>query len=185
MRRTNVEIKARCRDLQAARDRLAAAGARLEGTDLQTDTYFRVPQGRLKLREGNIENALIFYRRPSQAAPKRSDVLLHPVAGGASLKAALAEALGVRVVVRKRREIYRLDNLKLHVDEVEELGTFVEIEAIDADGQVGVERLTAQCGEWMDRLGVREDDLVDRSYADLLDGYSASGSDSNSGTSAT
>lgn len=167
MRRTNVEIKARCRDLQTARERLLTGGARLQGTDLQTDTYFRVPRGRLKLREGNIENALIFYRRPRQAAPKRSDVHLHPVADGASLKGILTEALGIRGVVRKRREIYRLDNLKFHVDDVEGLGTFVEIEAIDTDGRLGVDRLHAQCAEWMDRLGVRREDLVDRSYADL------------------
>src|SRR4026208_1751159 len=102
----NVEIKARCRDLGQARKHLPGRGARLVGPDHQRDTYFQVPNGRLKLREGQIENNLIFYARPDQDGPKRSDVILVGTRPGSDLEALLTAALGQTVVVEKRREIY-------------------------------------------------------------------------------
>lgn len=147
---------------------LDGMGSRLVGTDHQVDTYFRVPEGRLKLREGNIENSLIHYLRPDQSGPKTSDVLLYRVAPDPALKAVLERALGVLVVVDKQREIRFVDNVKIHLDTVQGLGTFLEIEAIDADGSRTEAELLLQCQAFMEAFGVSDDDLVERSYSDLL-----------------
>jgi len=163
----NIEIKARCGNPDGVREALRARNARFAGTDHQVDTYFRVPEGRLKLRQGDIENALIAYRRPDQAGPKTSDVALAPVAHGDDLRGVLERSLGVLVTVDKRREIYYVENIKFHIDQVEALGGFVEIEACGStDGDR--ESLLAQCREYMDLFGIRDEDLVDKSYSDLL-----------------
>lgn len=164
----NVEIKARCADPDAVRAALRRRGAEFRGLDRQTDTYFRCATGRLKLREGNIENALIHYARDDRAGPKESHVTMSAVPADATLRAVLEEALGVLVTVRKRREIWFVGNVKIHVDEVDGLGSFVEIEAIDAVGGLGRERLQAQCEQFMALLDVRPQDLLERSYSDML-----------------
>jgi len=165
----NVEFKARCADLDGARSILLALGASGPTPDRQVDTYFAVPHGRLKLREGTVERALIHYRRADDAGPKRSDVTLYPTGPDASaLKAALAAALGVRVVVDKHREILWLDHVKCHLDRVEGLGTFVEVEAIARDARDTEDALRQRCDALLHALGVKESDLVAGSYADLL-----------------
>ncbi len=174
MKRTNVEIKARCDDLEAVRARLDQMGVRYEGEDHQIDTYFHVPEGRLKLRTGTIERHLIFYRRPDRTGPKRSDVRLYAPGeahgGVQALGALLTEALGVHGVVEKRRAIYFVENVKVHLDRVEGLGTFVEVEAIDTGGTCRPEALRRQCERMMAALGLRPDRLVAASYSDLLRG---------------
>lgn len=171
--RTNVEIKARCDDLAAVRRVLEEKGARRVGEDRQTDTYFRVSRGRLKLREGIIERYLIYYERPDEAGPKRSDVQLYEPGPSRALKTFLTQALGVRVVVEKRREIYFAGNVKFHLDRVEGLGRFVEIEAIDAEGARSVADLRAQCERYLRALDIAPDARVRRSYSDLLEEASA------------
>lgn len=163
-----IEIKARTADHDRIRAVLRARGARFVGLDHQVDTYFPVAHGRLKLREGAIENALIHYHREDRAGPKHSQVSLFANPPGSTLKAILRDALGVDVVVDKQREIYFLDNVKVHLDEVAGLGTFVEIEAIDGDGSRPLEALRAQCEELMAAAGIVADDLLAVSYGDLL-----------------
>ncbi len=131
MSHLNIEIKARCANPQAIRDILRSQGADFRGTDYQTDTYFKVERGRLKLREGNIENALVYYEREDQEGPKQAQVTLYPTTPGSGLKEILTQSLGILVVVKKQREIYFIDNVKFHLDTVDGLGTFAEIEAID------------------------------------------------------
>jgi predicted adenylyl cyclase CyaB len=164
----NIEIKARCADLARARRVLGELGARFVGLDHQIDTYFRCSHGRLKLREGNIERALIHYLREDQAGPKCSQVILYQPQPGNELKEILTRALGVLVVVDKRREIYFADNVKLHLDEVAGLGTFVEIEAIEDEAHPGREGLLAQCQAFMAALNVLEEDLLECSYSDMF-----------------
>lgn len=166
--RLNVEIKARCPDPEDARHRLLRSGARYVGLDEQRDTYFRVQQGRLKLREGRIENALIFYRRADGAAPKESDVLLFRLSTTAELREVLTAALKVDVVVQKSRHIYFIDNVKVHVDRVHGLGEFVEVEAIDKEGGAEKAALRRQCERVMEFLGVRPEHLVAGSYSDMV-----------------
>lgn len=164
-----VEIKARCADPAAVRRRLVAAGAESRGVDRQVDTFFRVPSGRLKLRQGRIENALIFYDRPDRSGPKTCRARLVPTAPSEApgLRALLAAALGVRCVVRKRREILFIGNVKFHIDRVVGLGAFVEIEARGREAGPGRRGLRAQCVRFRKLLGIAETDLVPGSYADM------------------
>ena len=162
----NIEIKARCADPDGVRPILRLRNARFAGTDHQIDTYFRVPQGRLKLRQGNIENSLIAYQRPDQAGPKTSDVALAPVTNGDELRAVLERSLGVLVAVDKQREIYYIENVKFHIDQVNGLGSFVEIEACGRKEDEA--KLLEQCQEYMKFFGIRKEDLVEKSYSDLL-----------------
>lgn len=168
MHHLNVEIKARCDDLAHVRAQLRAMGAHFQGEDHQVDTYFVLPDGRLKLREGTLETALIFYRRPDQTGPKVSDVRRYEPAQPAALKPVLAAALGVDVVVDKQREICFIgSSIKIHLDRVSELGTFVEIEAVGADATADAEALGEQCRRVMEQLRIDEEALVESSYADL------------------
>ena len=127
-----------------------------------------VGQGRLKLRQGNIENSLIHYARPDQSGPKESQVTLYETSQAGQLLAVLTAALAVLVVVDKRRQILWIDNVKFHVDDVTHLGSFIEIEAIDRTGDIGREALLRQCEAHMQALGIEHSDLEARSYSDLL-----------------
>jgi adenylate cyclase class 2 len=164
----NIEIKARCANPQAIRDILRTKGADFRGVDRQTDTYFKVSHGRLKLREGRIENCLVYYERKDQAGPKQSEVILSPTTPQSPLKDILTKSLGVLVVVEKQREIYFIDNVKFHIDMVESLGSFVEIEALDADGTRGKDGLLAQCQTFLELFKIAPEALVAVSYSDLL-----------------
>lgn len=168
MQHLNVEIKARCSDQDRVRAYLKEHNAAFKGIDHQVDTYFKVPNGRLKLREGNIENYLIYYTRTNQAGPKQSDITLYEVAPGASLKDILTLSLGILAVVDKQREIYFINNVKFHVDTVQGLGTFMEIEAIDSDGSHTKEMLHEQCNRYMRELNIHDVDLLSDSYSDHI-----------------
>ncbi len=164
----NIEIKAKLADAVMVRQILNDRNARFIGTDHQVDTYFNVVNGRLKLREGNIENALIYYKRDDKPGPKKSDVRLYKSKPDSSLKSLLEESMGVLAVVDKVREIYFIDNVKFHIDEVEGLGIFVEIEAIDKTGELGQERLLEQCNYYLELFGINENELIPVSYSDLV-----------------
>ena len=164
----NVEIKAVCKDPEFIRNNLLSHKAELKGTDKQTDTYFNVSTGRLKLREGNIENSLIFYERINKTGPKNSHFHLVKVEDSTGLKEVLTRSLGVKVVVRKKREIYYINNIKFHIDEVPGLGSFVEIEAGNILADLSPEELKEQCDFYMQELGIKEEDLIDISYSDML-----------------
>ena len=164
----NIEIKARTDRTDAIREYLLSNGAELKGTDRQTDTYFNVCNGRLKLREGNIENNLIYYERVETGGLKQSNVEMIAVSEGPVLRSMLSKSLGVKVIVAKVREIYYIGNVKFHIDVVEGLGSFVEIEACDRFEKIPEEKLRAQCAFYMQEFGVREEDLVKASYSDLI-----------------
>jgi adenylate cyclase class 2 len=168
MAHTNIEIKARCKDPEKTRKFLAEKSADFKGLDHQTDTYYKVPKGRLKLRRGNIENSLIFYQRPDRPGLKRADVRLFKLEKDNTLSDILNSALETLVVVKKKREIYFIDNVKFHIDEVDRLGSFVEIEAIDTDGTIGTEKLSQQCAEYMCLFKITKDRLISNSYSDML-----------------
>lgn len=165
----NIEIKAKCFHPEMVEAFLVAHNARFEGTDFQQDTYFNVPLGRLKLRQGNIENNLIFYKRNDQKGPKQSDFRLAKVQDSAELIELLGNALGVKVVVMKKRKIYFLANVKIHLDEVPALGNFVEIEASNKQHPgLSPEDLRSQCVSLMNAFNIKEADLIEDSYSDML-----------------
>lgn len=164
----NVEIKAHCANHEKIRKILNSKGADFKGTDHQIDTYFKVSAGRLKLREGNIENHLIFYERENKEGPKESKVTLFDNTPDSSLKEILTKSLGIFIVVDKNREIYFIENVKFHIDTVVNLGTFMEIEAIDKDGTIGKDKLQEQCQFYLDLFGITKNDLLSKSYSDMI-----------------
>jgi len=165
----NVEIKARVDDLAAVRERaraLAAAGPVILD---QVDTFFPCARGRLKLRElaNSAEAELIYYERPDESGPKESRYGIYRTTDPDSLRATLSAALGVRGVVRKRRTLYLIGASRVHLDEVEELGDFVEVEVVLDPGQGTVDG-DAVAQDLMGKLGIRSEQLIDRAYVDLL-----------------
>ncbi len=164
----NVEIKAKCYNPDKIRQYLKQHNAKFIGIDHQTDTYFNVPNGRLKLRQGNIENYLVFYSRPNSPEPKRSDVILYKSNDPHTLKQILSQSIGIKVQVKKTREIYFIDNVKFHIDNVEGLGNFIEIEAQDNDGSISEDALNQQCQFYLQQLGIDTQNLVSLSYSDML-----------------
>jgi predicted adenylyl cyclase CyaB len=171
----NVEIKARARD--APRQRALAqelAQGEPEVID-QQDTFFRVARGRLKLRVfGDGTGELIYYERRDATEASVSEYLLSPTADPESLRATLSAALGLRAIVRKRRTLYRCGRTRIHLDRVEGLGDYLELEVVLRGDQSAAEgaKIARQI---MDRLEVRDADLVDVAYVDLLEATGASG----------
>jgi adenylate cyclase class 2 len=174
--RRNIEVKARLCDLAGARagaERITGSSGREE---IQTDTYFRCDNGRLKLREITGQGAqLVWYERADSSAAKPSDYRLTPLgndpATAAALRESLAAALGVRGVVRKIRRIYLYENVRIHLDEVAGLGHFLEFEAVldttgpdlEADERRSHERLI----ELTASFGLAPDDFLAGSYGEL------------------
>lgn len=164
----NVEIKAIVNDPSFVRNYLVDHSAIFKGIDEQTDTYFNVNTGRLKLREGNIENNLIFYNRTNQAGPKSSHFHLVKIEDAKGLKEVLERSCGVKMIVRKRREIYYIDNVKFHIDDVPGLGSFIEIEAGNILANKTEAELLDQCNFYLKEFGTKEEDLIAESYSDML-----------------
>jgi len=169
----NVEIKARVRDEERIRDYMTSKGTRHE-TQHQRDVFFHAHHGRLKLRcfpDGT--GVLVAYQRPDQSGPKMSDYTLAPVADAGELETALSQSLGIRGIVEKTREIAMVGQTRIHLDRVQGLGTFLELEVVlrpgqsDADGRAIAEEL-------MRELGVAEEDLLDRAYMDMLEALGTS-----------
>lgn len=164
----NVEIKAKSDKPSKIRELLNSKKAIHKGIDHQIDTYFSVKHGRLKLREGNIENNLIHYFRENKEGPKQSKITLFKSEPDSTLKDILTNSIGILCVVDKIREIYFIDNVKFHIDTVKDLGTFVEIEAIDKDGTIGEIELLNQCEFYLELFGIPKGNLVSVSYSDLI-----------------
>lgn len=164
----NVEIKAYCNDPAAIRSYLQKNNALYKGLDEQTDTYFNVTHGRLKLREGNIENNLIWYERANDLGPKNSHFHLVKIEDAPVLKEVLTKSIGRKVVVKKKREIYYIDNVKFHIDEVPGLGFFVEIEAGNVFADLPYEKLKEQCDFYIQEFDIKEEDFINVSYSDML-----------------
>ena len=163
------EIKAHCADPKKIEDLLTANEASFVGQDHQIDTYFKVPEGRLKLREGNIENTIIFYNRLESKGIKSSQVKFLKLEQNqvAALKQILKSAHKVLVVVDKQRKIFFIDNVKFHIDSVQDLGSFVEIEAIGNNEQ-NFDELQKQCEYYQSLLHISKEDCIASSYSDLL-----------------
>ena len=152
--------------MSAAIRRVATARV---GLDHQVDTYFCTRAGRLKLRESSLSGGqLVPYLRPDREGPKRSDYQVVSVPDAAELKRILGEILGVHRIVTKQREIFLCENVRIHLDRVEKLGDFLELEAV-TDGTAAAEAEARRKVAWlMEELQIREADLVAVSYEGLL-----------------
>lgn len=165
----NVEIKARVEDLKALEKRVREIADGNPAIMHQEDSFFRIESGRLKLRKlSDTRGELIFYTRPDSVLPAESCYSLFSTAAPGDLFGVLSQALGVRGVVRKRRSLYLIGQTRVHLDRVEGLGSFMELEVVlepDQDPDEGV----AVAHELMGELGIPEDALVEHAYIDLLE----------------
>lgn len=165
-----LELKARVNDLTSIRERLTDLKAYYLGTLHQTDTYYEVPKGRLKMREVSGKRAaeLIYYERKDIAEPKKSDVFILRLEKPQTFKRMFERILKERAVVEKRREIYRYKGTRIHLDTVEELGTFIEFERETSMKPKSLKRNREILMELMEKLGIGEAQLESLSYVDLL-----------------
>ena len=163
----NIEVKARLLHPQSIRERLRRTTARFVATLQQRDVFFAVPEGRLKLRFVNDVAELIFYRRTDSPTLRGSDYERLAIADGESMMHLLDLALSKLGEVRKVRQLYVVNNVRIHVDAVEGLGDFLEIEAVlDADHDEEQCRHAAQ--ELLTLLEIGPEAYESRAYIDLL-----------------
>jgi predicted adenylyl cyclase CyaB len=164
----NIEIKARVESLEAL-ERLVAPLATSGPVEIQQDdTFFRCDTGRLKLRAfPHGEGELIYYRRDDRSAPKESFYVRAPTSDAHALREALTLACGEAGRVVKRRTLYLIGRTRVHLDRVEGLGTFMELEVVLEDGEAS-ERGLAVAHELMERLHIARSELVPGAYVDLL-----------------
>ena len=165
----NIEIKARVRDFADVKSRAEKLSDTTVDIIPQEDTFLNVPQGRLKLRVLAPDQAqLIFYTRPDQEGPKRSDYHIAHTSDPENLRRVLELAYGIRGVVRKTRYLYLVGQTRVHLDDVEGLGQFMELEVVMREGQEDAEG-QAIAEDLMTSLGVERSDLLDGAYMDLLE----------------
>ena len=160
----NIEIKAHYPHQQKGHQVALSLGGVHQGCDHQIDTYFQVPQGRLKLRQASLSgNFLIPYMRSNLTGPKMSAYTLLLSQEPEVAKRLLTEILGVDKVIEKHRDIYLIGNVRVHLDQVKDLGTFLEFEAVyeeasqEEQEKEKVQRLIAA-------FGIRPEDLIQGSY---------------------
>lgn len=164
----NVEIKARIDHVDAVGAKAALLAHQGPESIFQDDTFFRCPNGRLKLRAfSEAAGELIFYRRSDQSGPKESFYVRSPTTDPASLREALALAYGETGRVVKHRTLYLVGPTRVHLDIVEGLGHFLELEVVLADDET-VEQGVAVAHGLMAQLGVRAEQLIADAYVDLL-----------------
>jgi predicted adenylyl cyclase CyaB len=165
----NIEIKARALDFLNLQARAASISDKPVQVIPQEDVFFHTSRGRLKLRILTPDHAqLVYYERPDQDGPKRSLYQIFETSNPDGLKNILALTLGVRGIVRKTRYLYLAGQTRIHLDDVEGLGKFVELEVVLREGQTDSEG-QAIAHDLMMRLGIRPEDLLDAAYMDLLE----------------
>jgi predicted adenylyl cyclase CyaB len=164
----NVEIKARVASLAALQPRVAALAQHGPEQIEQDDTFFHCAHGRLKLREfADGHGELIAYQRPDTHGPKTSDYLITPTHDPASLRTALARALGEAGRVKKQRVLFLVGRTRVHLDHVDGLGEFMELEVVLRDGEPAASGVDEAHALLM-QLGVQPASLIAGAYIDLI-----------------
>ena len=165
----NIEIKAQSDNHAKIRQLLKERDARFVGLDHQIDHYYKVPNGRLKLRLGNIERSLIFYKRENTFGAKESMYQLFKTENLKDIHPLLLGALDLLVTVDKQREIYYIHNAKIHLDVVSNLGNYLEVEIVDElEHDPAFDTLEEQCQFYQELFLVKQEELIDRSYSDMI-----------------
>jgi predicted adenylyl cyclase CyaB len=170
MTKANLELKASLPNMDSARRAaLALEDVQSCGFLAQIDTYFTVKNGRLKLRE--IENAagssaeMIYFERPERSSVRLSRYEIVPVENPESLKRMIGMAVGIRGVVAKRREPILWQNSRIHLDQVDDLGSFIEFEVCSVGDDTDDRR---RMRAFMDEFGIGDADTIRASYSELL-----------------
>lgn len=170
----NVELKAKVRNLTLLNEALTKIGAIAQGVTWQEDTFFAVPRGRLKMRcEEGGQCELIYYRRRDEPGPKVSSYFRQRVDDGTSRRQELVELFGVKNIVRKKRTLYLINSTRVHLDEIEGMGDFVEIEVPIASSK-DENRAKRTVQTIMRHLAINDDELLATAYVEMP--YNASGS---------
>jgi len=163
----NIELKTRFADHAKAKRILRALGAKAQKPMSQVDTYFHCKTGRLKLREMPDRTELIWYRRPDGSRPRASNYIVVKITDAKGIKIALSSALGLRGVVRKRRQWFLWKNVRIHLDTIQGLGRFIEFEAVIGPKETpaeGHDRIALLCRQ----LGITKRHVLRNSYVDIL-----------------
>ena len=164
----NIEIKARVENVAQLTPKVAALATEGPLEIAQDDTFFNCVTGRLKLRAfSNDAGELIFYRRVNQSGPKESFYLRSPTSSPETLRESLSLAYGQIGRVRKYRTLFLVGRTRVHLDRVEGLGHFLELEVMLV-GDEPAEQGIREANELMDKLGVEPGQLIDGAYLDLL-----------------
>jgi predicted adenylyl cyclase CyaB len=164
----NVEIKARIENVAILTRRVAELASEGPLEIAQDDTFFNCAAGRLKLRAfSNDAGELIFYRRVNQTGPKESFYLRSPTSSPGSLRESLSLAYGQIGRIRKYRTLFLVGRTRVHLDRVEGLGHFLELEVMLVDDEPA-EQGVREAGELMERLGIQPGQLIEGAYLDLL-----------------
>lgn len=165
-----VEMKAKVDSLEPFRRKLVALKAKHVGTFRQTDTYYEVPTGRLKLREteGQSKMQLVYYERPDVQDIKRSRVFILEFDKADYMKQFLDSNLRVKTVVEKQRTIYRHNGTQIHLDNVKNLGTYIEFEHPAQNTPQANKQVQQKLKKLMAKLGVKPENLQKGSYSDLI-----------------
>ena len=164
----NIEIKARIGSVEGIASKVAALADQGPFEIVQDDIFFTCVRGRLKLRAFSADNGqLIFYQRPNQTGPKESFFVVSPTAAPDSLREALSLAYGQAGRVRKHRTLYMIGRTRVHLDRVEDLGHFLELEVVLLEGD-HLEPGVKEARSLMAALGIAPEQLVEGAYLDLL-----------------
>jgi len=164
----NLEFKAQINNLKEYEEKLLTLRPKLLGTELQTDTYFTVANGRLKLRESNLKSTLISYHREESKGAKMAEIMLYPHEPNIMLQKILAEQFGIKVIVNKKRKKYSLNNAVFHFDKVVDLGAFLEVEITDEEGTFNLEEMQKEIDKYLQFFELEKTQLINASYSDLL-----------------
>jgi predicted adenylyl cyclase CyaB len=165
----NLELKAIDHDPSGSREICEGLAAEHRGVLHQEDIYFDVPRGRLKLRrERDALAHLIAYERSNDAGQRESRYRIVEVEDDAELEAVLASALGIKAVVRKARRLFLYEGVRIHLDHVDDLGSFIELEGVAASEDADLGRLEALLADLRHSLGIQDADLIGGSYCDLV-----------------
>ena len=164
----NIEIKARIEDIELLKAKVAVMADKGPIEIFQDDTFFSCPNGRMKLRTfSDTEAELIFYRRPNQSGPKESVYSIAPIASPDKTREVLSQGYGQTGRVRKHRTLFIIGRTRVHLDQVEGLGDFIELEVMLADKEP-TEAGVVVANKLLDKLGISSDRLIEGAYVELL-----------------
>ena len=165
----NLEIKAYCSNLIETESKIKTIATDYLGTDTQTDTYFHTKTGRFKLRESSLSGSyLIPYIRPDQTEAKLSLYGKINVSDSQNIKYLFKKLLGIRCIVKKKRIIYFYENVRIHLDHVENLGNFIEFEAVYDETNYDEKKQNQKINYLIEQLGIKTEMLVAFSYEQLI-----------------
>jgi adenylate cyclase, class 2 len=162
----NLEVKARIQNVSEAIKVAHSISATYAGELLQTDTYFHVVKGRLKLREiDNTNSELIYYNRSEEMSDRISNFDIFPCQYSNQLKLMLEKGLGIKAIVQKKRKLFMYQNTRIHIDDVRHLGMFIEIES---PVESSIEPAKKIVDFLVKKFSIDESQVILNSYLDLV-----------------